>query len=584
MSVFRNNDLFFLFKKIKWPKFLFGFSIFFISLGSISELIVPLITGKFIDEIVNAGFSYKFLSLLGLLFIVDAILNSIGLYLLMKIGEKIIYSIRLLLWSHILRLKIDFFDNNETGQLISRLTEDTSLINNFISQKMPTIIPAFLTLIGSLLMLFFIDWKMTLLTFMVIPIFLIVIIPLSNIVEKLSISTQLEVAKFTGVLGRVLPAIKLVKVSNTEEKEILTAKEKLNGIYNLNLKYAKIKAILEPFSSLLLLITIGIILGFGGYRIATGAISSGMLVTMIFYVIQLSAPITAISTLLTDYKNAKGASQRVSEILKENIEENGLNPQPIPKPANLYFESVSFSYDEKEVLKNISFSVPNGSTTAIVGPSGAGKSTIFNLITRMYHLDSGHIRYGNESIYNYNLKDWRNSIGYVMQNNSMMNGSIKENITYGINKNISINDLDRFTHMSNSYEFIMSLKNKYDFEIGENGNKLSGGQKQRLNIARNLIKDPDLLLLDEATASLDSESEIKVHNAINKLSNNRTTLIIAHRLSTIKDADQIIFLDNGTITGYGNHEQLIKTHNKYKNFVLNQSLTEQKISVGGVNE
>lgn len=572
MTKFQNNDLFFLIKKIKWPKSLFIIAVFTVSLGSVSELIVPLLTGKFIDMLVTESIQYRFLLILGALFILDALLNGIGLFLLMKVGGKIIYLLRSFLWSHIIYLNVPFFDKNENGELISRLTEDTSLINNFISQKIPTVIPGLLTLCGSLFMLFIIDWKMTLLTFITIPIFILVVMPLSNIVENISQSTQLEIAKFTGILGRVLSAIRLVKVSNTESVEIAQAEEKLNNIYKLNIKHAKIMAVLEPFSSILLLIMIGIILGFGGYRIAVGAISSGQLVTMIFYVIQLSSPINTLSTFITDYKNAKGASKRITQILQEEKENFALSSCKSKTLETLVFNNVYFSYDDTYVLKNISFTVPKGSTIAIVGPSGSGKTTLFNILTRMYSIDFGTITCGKHSIYDFSLSEWRNRIGYVMQNNSIMSGTIKSNILYGTNRAISQDEIDKYARLSNSYDFIMNLSGNYNFEVGDAGGKLSGGQKQRINITRNLIKNPDLLLLDEATASLDSESERQVQHALEYLSHNRTTLIIAHRLSTIKNADKILFLDEGKITGQGSHDELIHTHDKYYKFVTNQNL------------
>lgn len=573
MKTIHNNPLFYLFKKIRWPKKIFFTAIIITSLGSLSELAVPLLTGKFIDILVSNGINYKFISLLTLVFILDALLNGVGMFLLIKAGEKIIYSIRLLLWNKIIYLEVPFFDKNDSGQLISRLTDDTALINNFISRKIPSVIPEMLTLLGSLIMLFVMDWKMTLLTFIIIPLFLLVIIPLSNIIESLSQSTQLEIAKFTGIINRALSAIRLVKISNTENKELITAEKKLNAIYRLNIRHARITAILEPFSNILLIIMIGIILGFGGYRISTGVITSGTLVTMIFYVVQLSSPITSLSTLLTDYKNAKGATKRIFEILKEQQESfNGI-PYNKKQSYDLSFSSVYFSYNKKHILKDISFNIPKNKTTAIVGPSGAGKTTIFSLITRMYKIDSGDIKVGNESIYNFNLAEWRENIGYVMQNNSMISGTIKENILYGIKQDVSKDVFEKYVRFSNSHNFIMSLESQYNSEVGESGNKLSGGQKQRINIARNLIKDPEILLLDEATSSLDSDSETKIQKSLNFLSKNRTTIIIAHRLSTIKDADQIIFLDNGKITGIGKHTFLMETHPKYKKFVLNQKLS-----------
>ncbi|MCA0116995.1 ABC transporter ATP-binding protein [Staphylococcus epidermidis] len=568
----KENPLFFLFSKIKWPKSLFIIAIIISSIGSITEIIVPLLTGNLIDLLVKQTLELKFIVFLILMFLLDAIFSGLGLFLLIKVGEKIIYSIRSILWKHILFLNTSFFDKNESGQLISRITDDTSLINNFISQKLPAIIPSFITLIGSITMLFIMDWKMTLLTFIIIPIFLMVIIPLGNIIEKLSFKTQQKVADFTGTIGRVISAIRLVKISTNEEFELNNTKEKLSSIYKLNIKHAKIIAILQPFTSILLLVMIGIILSYGGYRIAVGAITSGTLVSMIFYVIQLSSPISEISTLITEYKSSKGASKRIYGILNEPVEENKVNLENIPQNKELIFNSVYFSYDSKNVLENVSFAVPINKKTAIVGPSGSGKSTILNLISRLYKADSGGIYYGGHSIYDIDLKKWRIKLGYVMQNNIMMNGSIRDNILYGVSNNISDDELEYYSILANSHDFISNLPHQYDSQIGESGIKLSGGQKQRINIARNLIKNPDILLLDEATASLDSESEKKIQNALNNLFQNRTTIIIAHRLSTIKNADQIIFLDNGKITGIGTHDYLIKNHNKYNTFVSNQSI------------
>ncbi|MCD1026763.1 ABC transporter ATP-binding protein [Staphylococcus aureus] len=573
----RENPLFFLFKKLSWPVGLIVAAITISSLGSLSGLLVPLFTGRIVDKFSVSHINWNLIALFGGIFVINALLSGLGLYLLSKIGEKIIYAIRSVLWEHIIQLKMPFFDKNESGQLMSRLTDDTKVINEFISLKLPNLLPSIVTLVGSLIMLFILDWKMTLLTFITIPIFVLIMIPLGRIMQKISTSTQSEIANFSGLLGRVLTEMRLVKISNTERLELDNAHKNLNEIYKLGLKQAKIAAVVQPISGIVMLLTIAIILGFGALEIATGAITAGTLIAMIFYVIQLSMPLINLSTLVTDYKKAVGASSRIYEIMQEPIEPTEAledSENVLIDDGVLSFEHVDFKYDVKKILDGVSFQIPQGQVSAFVGPSGSGKSTIFNLIERMYEIESGDIKYGLESVYDIPLSKWRRKIGYVMQSNSMMSGTIRDNILYGINRHVSDEELINYAKLANCHDFIMQFDEGYDTLVGERGLKLSGGQRQRIDIARSFVKNPDILLLDEATANLDSESELKIQEALETLMEGRTTIVIAHRLSTIKKAGQIIFLDKGQVTGKGTHSELMASHAKYKNFVVSQKLTD----------
>ncbi|CVY44265.1 ABC transporter ATP-binding protein [Staphylococcus hominis] len=573
----QHNPLFFLFKRLSWPYGLIITAVIISSLGSLSGLLIPLFTGRLVDKFSTNNINWNIVVLFASIFIINALLSGLGIYLLSKIGEKMIYGIRSLLWEHMIKLKMPFFDKNESGQLMSRLTDDTKVINDFISQKLPQLLPAIITLIGSIIMLFIMDWQMTLLTFIAIPIFMGIMIPLGRRMQKISKHTQAEIANFSGLLGRVLTEMRLVKISNTEQKELNNAHYNLNEIYKLGLRQAKIVAIIQPISSVIMLLMIAIILGFGAIRIATGAITAGALIAMIFYVMQLSMPLMNLSTLVTDYKKAVGASQRIYEIMQEPVE-----PMEQLKPiANiniengaLEFNNVEFKYDVKTILDHVSFRIPQGDISAFVGPSGSGKSTIFNLIERMYDIDNGDITYGNESIYDILITNWRSKIGYVMQSNSMMTGTIRDNILYGINRNVSDEELIKYAKLANCHDFIMQFDEGYDTLVGERGLKLSGGQRQRIDIARSFVKNPDILLLDEATANLDSESEQKIQEALEVLMKGRTTIVIAHRLSTIKKAGQIIFIDQGRVTGEGTHDELMKYHEKYHQFVTTQNLNK----------
>lgn len=573
----QQNPLFFLFKRLSWPYGLIIAAVIITSLGSLSGLLVPLFTGRIVDKFSVSSINWGMIGIFGAIFLVNALLSGVGLYLLSKIGEKIIYAIRSILWEHIIQLKMPFFDKNESGQLMSRLTDDTKVINEFISQKLPNLLPSVLTLIGSLIMLFIMDWKLTLLTFITIPIFVFIMIPLGRVMQKISTNTQSEIANFSGLLGRVLTEMRLVKVSNTERLELDNAHVNLKKIYNLGLKQAKISAIVQPISGVVMLLTIAIILGFGALEIGTGAITPGTLIAMIFYVIQLSMPLINLSTLVTDYKRAVGASQRIHEIMQEPIEPTEAlseSKDEIIEDGELSFENVDFKYDVKKILNDVTFNIPQGKVSAFVGPSGSGKSTIFNLIERMYDIENGDIKYNHRSIYDIPLSKWRNKIGYVMQSNSMMSGSIRDNILYGINRKVTDDELIEYAKLANCHEFIMQFDEGYDTMVGERGLKLSGGQRQRIDIARSFVKNPDILLLDEATANLDSESEVKIQEALETLMEGRTTVVIAHRLSTIKKAGQIIFIDKGQVTGKGTHGELMASHEKYKNFVTSQKLSD----------
>ena len=571
----KQNPLLYLLKKVDWPKKLVFTAMTLSILGSLSGLLVPLFTGKLVDTFNAESLDLRMVWLFIGVFLVNAVLSGIGTYLLSKIGEKTIYSIREKLWKHLINLKMSFFDKNESGQLMSRITDDTNVINLFISEKAPSVLPSLLTLIGSIVMLFILDWQMTLMTFLILPIFIGIMVPLGRKMGKISRDTQTEISRFSGILGRVLTEMKLVKVTTSEEKELEKTKGTLLGIYDLGLREAKIRAIISPLSGVIMTLTVAVILGFGGIRVSSGAITAGTLVAMIFYVVQLSAPILNFSMFLTDYKKAVGASERIYEIYQEEAEKRGDDHnQPITNRQDITFENVSFGYEAHSVIKDLSLSILSGEVTAFVGPSGSGKSTLFSLIERLYPIDHGQILYGNQPIDDISLKYWRQKIGYVMQSNAMMSGTIRDNLTYGVYSEVEEETLVHYTKMARCYDFIMAFPQGFDTEIGERGTKLSGGQRQRIDIARSFIKNPDILLLDEATANLDSESEFYIQQALNELMKDRTTIVIAHRLATIKKANQIVFLDKGQITGVGTHQELLASHEKYRHFVNTQSLTE----------
>ena len=569
----QKNPVLHLVNEIEIPKWLLFFSVLLSIIGSIFQLIVPLFTQNIVDNLSEVIKNKYYIIVFVFIFLLSSILNGLSIYLLTRLGENIIYSLTNKVWNHILRLKTSFFDKNSNGELLSRIIDDTKSINSFITEIIPSFFPSIIVLFGSIFFLFMLDWETALIALISIPMYVILIIPISNVMQKLSYKTQLETAKVSGVIAHVLSKIKLVKLSNSINKEFRQTNSYLRNIYYLGVKEGVINSIVVPLSTLIMLVSMGGVLGFGGYRVASGAISPGTLIALIFYMTQLTDPIEKISSLFTGYKKTIGASQRLSEILseeKENLQNNNLN---ILNSVDLSFNNVSFSYDENNhVFTNLSFTIPKNKITAIVGPSGSGKTTILNLISRLYEIQSGSIKYGTNSIYDYSLVNWRKNLGYVMQNSGVLNRTVKSNITYSLQETPCIEDIIYYSKLASTHDFIMKLPNDYNTLIGEKGINLSGGEKQRLDIARNFIKTPGILLLDEATSNLDSESEHKIQESIKNVSNDRTTIIVAHRLSTVLKADKIIFIDNGEITGMGTHEELLARHSKYKNMIELQQL------------
>lgn len=561
---------------INFPKILIIISILLSIIGSVFQLLVPLFTQKIIDNFSNVIQNKQYILIFILIFLLSAIFNGLSIYLITKIGESIIYDLTKKVWLHILKLKISFFDKNSNGEVLSRVIDDTKAINSFITNTIPSIFPSLIVLFGSIVLLFTLDLPTALVSLISFPLYIILIIPISNIMQKLSYATQLQTAKVSGLISHVLSEIKLVKLSNSISKEFNKSNSYLLNLYNLGIKEGTINAIVGPIATIIILISMGSVLGFGGYRVASGAISPGTLIAIIFYMTQLTDPIEKLSGMFTGYKRTIGASKRLLEIMVEE-EENLDTGTSIYKSSSIHFENVEFSYNKDNPLfKNLSFTIPKNKVTALVGPSGSGKTTILNLISRLYEIQKGDIKYGDVSLYDISLKEWRYKIGYVMQYNGIINGTIKNNITYSVDKKYSMESIIHYSRLAHVHDFVELFKDKYNTVIGEKGINLSGGQKQRIDIARNFLKKPEVLLLDEATSNLDSESEKVIQKSINNISNNRTTVIVAHRLSTILNADQIIFIDSGTITGMGSHEHLMNTHERYRNMVKLQKLTKNE--------
>jgi ATP-binding cassette subfamily B protein AbcA/BmrA len=408
---------------------------------------------------------------------------------------------------------------------------------------------------------------------------MLVLVPFGRKMYLISLQAQDEMAGFSASLGRVLSEIRLVKASNAQAAERANGSRQIDNLMRFGFKEAVYQAVTAPVMTTVILLVFVVIIGYGGARVASGDLPAGTLVAILIYLFQIITPFTMMASFFTAFQKAMGATERIHELLNTPQEQPSGNEgraasERQAKPdfsQPLVFDGVSFSYDaDKRILSDIRLTIRPGQTVAFVGPSGAGKTTIFSLIERFYAPTEGRIRLGETDIADLSLPLWRQAIGYVSQDSPLMSGTIRDNICYGIDRRIDDRELKQAAELANAAEFIARLPAGYDTEVGERGVRLSGGQRQRIAIARALLRNPQLLLLDEATSSLDSESEALVQQALQNLKKDRTTLVIAHRLSTVFEADQIIVLERGRITGQGTHEELLNTHPLYQKLVSQQ--------------
>jgi len=540
---------------------------------TLAGLVVPLLTKNLVDGFSVSSLSVPLIIAIGAAFIIQAIISGLSLYLLTAVGQKIVASLRDRMWLKLVRLPVSYFDKTSSGNTVSRVVNDTSIVRDLISQHFPQFITGIISIVGAVVILLVMDWKMTLMMLISVPVILLVMIPLGKQMAKISRGLQDETAIFTGDIQQTLGEIRLMKASTAEKNEENKGLSGIQKLLDFGLKEARIFALIAPLMQFVMMLVIVAIIAYGGMRVASGVMSTGTLVAFLLYLFQIIMPITTFAMFFTQLQKAKGATERIIGILDLPLEEgqDGLHKDISDQPV--YVENVSFAYSEDEpVIKNVSFSAQPGEMIAFAGPSGGGKTTIFGLMERFYEPTSGKILVGDTPIKDLSIHSWRSQIGYVSQESAMMAGTIRENLCYGLENQDTISDerLWEVAEMAYADKFIKEFPNELDTEVGERGVKLSGGQRQRIAIARAFLRDPKLLMMDEATASLDSQSESVVQQALTRLMEGRTTFVIAHRLSTIVHANKIIFIEKGQITGSGTHEELTKSHPLYRKFAEQQ--------------
>ncbi|GKV65427.1 MULTISPECIES: ABC transporter ATP-binding protein [Sporosarcina] len=561
-----------LIKTLHWPVAVTAIALFLSLVETVAGLAVPLITKDLVDSFTSELMNWKTGVFLLILFVVQAITGGFSYYMLAYIGETVVADLRNQLWQKVLRLPVPYFDQNETGETMSRITQDTTVLKSLVSEHLVSFISGVISIIGAVVILLVLDWKMTIIMLVSVPVSMAVLYPLGRLMHKVAKATQAEMAKFSGHLGRVLGDIRLVKAYRAEPAEGEKGKSAIQSLFRYGLKEAKIQAVISPIMMLTMMGILVVILGYGGAQVAKGALSAGTLVAVIFLLFQIIMPFAQMAQFFTSFQKAVGATERIQGILQMKSEP-AAGESSVQPGAALTFSDVHFAYEEgKQVVNGISFTAERGTVTAFVGPSGGGKTTIFSLVERFYQPVAGEILAGDIPVNEISLSNWRGRIGYVSQESPLLSGSILDNIAYGLERRPTMENIIAAAKAANAYSFIEDMPDQFETLVGERGMKLSGGQRQRIAIARALLHDPEILLLDEATSNLDSGSETHVQEALQNLMKGRTTLIIAHRLATVLHADQLLFLEKGKITGRGTHKELVDTHMLYREFAAGQGL------------
>ncbi len=540
-----------------------AFSVLMLLFSVLLGLVLPLVIQSLVDGVLIDKDVTRLNQLgLGLIvvFVVQAIFSFAHRITLAYVGERTIADIRVEVYTHLQSLSLKFYADTRTGEVVSRLTNDVSLLQNAITDNLVALLRQGVTLIGAAVLLFVLNWRLTLIILTGIPIITLVMVWLGRKIRKAAKAMQDALAQAANVVEETTSGIRIVKSFAREAHEIGRFTEKVNETFAAAMYRAKISSILGPIIGFMAFSSITMTLWFGSLEVIEERLTAGGLVAYLVYTMMVATPIASLAGLYAQFQSALGATERLFGLLDTvpDIQSKPNAPQLPPIKSEVSFNQVSFQYSEKmAVLQDVSFTAVSGQIIALVGPSGAGKSTLVNLIPRFYDVIEGEVCVDGRNVKEVELRSLRKQIGIVPQETILFSDSVRENIRYG-NLDATQAEIEAAALAANAHDFILNeLPDGYTTLVGERGVKLSGGQRQRIAIARAILKDPRILILDEATSSLDSESEGLVQEALERLMSGRTSFVIAHRLSTVLNADLILVLENGRVVEQGTHANLL---------------------------
>ncbi len=499
-----------------------------------------------------------------LLFLIKGSFEYVQGYFMGYVGQRVVTDIRNLVFYNMQRQPLSFFDKTPTGSNISRIVNDVSLVQSTVSDSVAAVLKDAFTIIGLVIVAFRMEWKLTLIAFLILPFSIYPIVAFGKKLRKIGLNIQQYLARLTSFLHETITGQRIVKAFSMEEYENKRFTAENETLFRISMKRTKIRALSHPVMEVIGGIAVGVVIWYGGREVILGNSTPGTFFAFMASLIMLYEPIKKINKENHNVQQGLAASERVFEIIDRQ-------PEVMEKPdavelekveGVIEFEDVSFRYDEKMVLNNVDLKIEKNEVIAVVGKSGVGKTTLVNLLPRFYDVTQGLIRVDGADIRDVTLDSLRRNIALVTQDVILFNDTIRSNIAYGVEPDEE--RLFEATRMAFAHDFILKLPRGYDTVVGEKGVRLSGGQKQRIAIARALYKNAPILILDEATSSLDAQSEIEVQRALENLMKGRTTIIIAHRLSTIINAHRIIVIDKGMIVQEGTHGSLIEQEGPYR--------------------
>lgn len=567
-------------KKLKWSSFRkslkiysylspykiqFGIGLFFLLVASSGTIILPRFLGMLVDygnTGKDASQINKLMLVLSGVLILQAISGFIRTTLFVKVTSKTLADIRQKIYAHLIQLPMGFFLKRRVGELNSRITADITILEETLTSTIAHFLRSTFTIIGAITFLLFISPKLTLFMLAVVPLIAVASVVFGRFIRRYSKRMQKEIADSNTIVEETLQGVQNVKSYANEYYEIGRYTEKTNDVAKTGIIGGIYRGSFSAFMILGMMGAMATVIWRGTIMISNGSMAAGELFSFVLYTVFIAGMISGLAEVYAQLQKAVGATENLFEILDEPIEKVGPQKQLHDHQllnGNIEFKNVSFNYPTRtdiDVLKNLSFSIKSNQMVALVGPSGAGKSTVVNLLMRFYEPLSGNILFDNKNSKDFPLTELRQQIAVVPQDVFLFGGTIRENIAYG-KQNATEEDIIEAARQANAWSFIETFPEGLDCIVGERGIQLSGGQRQRIAIARAMLKNPRILILDEATSSLDSESERLVQEALEKLMKGRTSLVIAHRLATIRKADNILVLENGQLIQQGTHEALL---------------------------
>lgn len=499
------------------------------------------------------------------LYMFKAVFGYGHMYLMTWVGQKVVIDIRLELYDHTQRLSLATLYSRRSGEFLSRITNDVATLQNILASVVVDFVVQGSTFIGIICFLFFINWKLTIATFTIIPLAVLVIDSASSKLRKVGATIQERLAMVAAIAQEAVSSIRIVRSFATEGDEFDRFEVESKKHFSALMKGTQIRGVLEGLVEIILIVALAVILWLGGRDVIKGELTAGELLSFLTYLGLLVQPIRILSRVVSNIQQGVASADRVFEILDEDSDVKMIDNPVIlsDMTGHVKFDDVWFKYGEdKWVLRGLNFEIKSGEKIAIVGATGAGKSTLADLIMRFYDSQKGKISIDGVNIKDLDLKTYRRQIGVVPQDPVLMKGTLAYNIGYGF-PGVTRSDLIKAAKIAGVYDFIETLRNKFNTEVGERGITLSGGQRQRIAIARAVVRDPRILIMDEATSSLDALVEQQVQEAMENAMEGRTSIVIAHRLSTIRNADRIIVLSDGQVAEQGNHEELIASEGHY---------------------